>query len=238
MRRLEKVVFPDEEGPAISTTRTESRRALIRSAISAILRSCRASATSMKPADAAVADQPVQPADRADAQDLSPALVLPVDGNEHGVLDEGAHGERRLRGRVAQQEAGRERHQREDLQHAGGRHERAVVEVDRAGARGDPHHGLARGPAGAARCRAGRSPRSTPPPRPRRAGRTRWGGRPRRGRACAPGGPPRRRRAPPRRPRTSTGTRGRANGRSPAAGRGTPGGRRARAGSTATGGRR
>ena len=48
MSFLENVVFPDEEGPAIRTTFTWSRSALIRSAISAIFLSCRASAVCTK----------------------------------------------------------------------------------------------------------------------------------------------------------------------------------------------
>ena len=45
---FKKVVLPDEEGPAIRTTLTWSLIALIRSAISAIFLSCRASSTRMK----------------------------------------------------------------------------------------------------------------------------------------------------------------------------------------------
>ncbi len=57
--------------------------------------------------DAAVPDQLVEPSHGSDAQDLAPVLVLPVDGEEHGVLHEWPDAQRILRRGIAQEKARR-----------------------------------------------------------------------------------------------------------------------------------
>ncbi len=159
----------------MSTTLTVSRRALIRSAISAIFLSCSASAIWTNSLDPARPDQLVQAADRADAEDLSPVLVLPVDRQQHGVVDEGGHVEGVFGGGVAQEEPGgvargcRRRTAgpwRGPAGRARGRGSR------RRSGPGPPGRCVR---SGAGPCRAGCASRSTPPPRCRRAAGDRMG---------------------------------------------------------------
>ena len=74
--RFEKVVLPDEEGPAMSTTRTRSRCAAMSAAMRAMRASCSASPTSDTSGSMLADDGVVEAADAADAEAVEPGAVL------------------------------------------------------------------------------------------------------------------------------------------------------------------
>jgi len=131
--------LPDEEGPAISTTRTRSLSAFDAVRDLGDLLVLQRFGHLDEILDAAFADQLVQPPHAAYAEDLSPVLVLAVDREEHGIVDVLSHVQG-IPGRgVTKEESRWAVPEGEHGKKARGGNERAVEQVEKpvAGVDGD-----------------------------------------------------------------------------------------------------